>query len=149
MAFGDMQRWSNSQPVPRHERACLHCRIGKIKILLWACREYVSPRNRGTEIHGTLPIKSFSMKKTPSFPEEIYLNSCFLSVPFLLPWFSGKSEKLSYSLSTSYKCIKTKKHFFNFLNTYMCAYIHIRQINCGPKLREIGNNFYQNTIKSH
>lgn len=30
------------KPIPRHVRACLHFKIGKIKTLLWALEEDVS-----------------------------------------------------------------------------------------------------------
>ena len=96
---------------------------------------------------GLYCVNSFSTKKTPSFPEEINPSSCFLSVPFSLPRFSGQSKKLSYSLSTSYPYIR-QKTFFSFLNTYVHTHIHAQQINCGPKLREIGSNFYRTQLRA-
>ena len=143
---GGGQRWPNSQPIPRRVRTCLHYKIGKIKTLLWALREDVS-RKTGTELYGIL-LCSFSTEETPSLPEEIYPSSCF-SILLSLPWFSGKSRKLNYFLSTSYPHIKIKKTTasFSFLNIHV--HIHAQQINCGPKLREIGGSFYQNTIESH
>lgn len=50
----NVQRSSNSQPIPTHVRTCLHYRIEKIKTLFWTLREDLIRRNRGTEIYRAL-----------------------------------------------------------------------------------------------